>query len=103
MIKSELVQRLAEQNPHLFSRDVGKVANAIFGEIEAALTRGDRVGLRGFRAFTVKTWRARPGRNPKTGTALSVPKTRHPSFRTSRQMHNRLNPIAAGPERRSDP
>ena len=62
MIKSELVLRIAEQNPHLYNKDVKKVVNAIFDEIEAALARGDRVELRGFGIFTVKTWSARPGR-----------------------------------------
>ena len=65
MIKSELVLRIAGQNPHLYDRDVEKVVNAIFDEIEAALARGDRVELRGFGSFTVKTWSARPGAQSK--------------------------------------
>jgi integration host factor subunit beta len=77
MIKSQLVLRIAEQKPHLYNRDVEKVVNAIFDEIEAALVRRDRVELRGFGAFTVKTWSARPGRNPKTGAAVSIPETHH--------------------------
>ena len=91
MIKSELVLRVAEQNPHLYNKDAEKVVNAIFDEIEAALVRHNRVELRGFGSFTVKTWSARPGRNPKTGTSVSVPETRHPSFRMSKEMHTRLN------------
>jgi nucleoid DNA-binding protein len=54
-------------------RDVEKAVNAIFGEIEAALVRRDRVELRGFGVFTAKTWLARLGRNPKTGAKISVP------------------------------
>jgi integration host factor subunit beta len=86
-----LVLRVAAQNPHLFNRDVKKVVKAIFDEIEAALVRRDRVELRGFGTFTVKTRSARPGRNPRTGAAVSVPETRLPSFRTSKEMHKRLN------------
>jgi integration host factor subunit beta len=74
MIKSQLVMRVAEQNPHLYSRDVEKAVNAIFGEIETALVRRDRVELRGFGVFTVKTWPARLGRNPKTGAKINVPR-----------------------------
>ena len=48
MIKSELVQRIAEHNPHLYQRDVENIVNAILDEIVAALARGDRVELRGF-------------------------------------------------------
>ncbi|HEX4553636.1 MAG TPA: HU family DNA-binding protein, partial [Xanthobacteraceae bacterium] len=53
MIKSELVQRISEQNPHLYQRDVENIVNAILGEIIAAMARGDRVELRGFGAFSV--------------------------------------------------
>jgi hypothetical protein len=56
MIKTELISRIAEQNPHLFAKDVKKAINAIFDEIEAALVRRDCVELRGFGAFTVRTW-----------------------------------------------
>jgi len=45
MIKSELVQRIAEHNPHLYQRDVENIVNAILDEIVAALARGDRVVL----------------------------------------------------------
>ncbi|MGH6676881.1 MAG: HU family DNA-binding protein, partial [Xanthobacteraceae bacterium] len=54
MIKSELVQRIADRNPHLYLRDVEKIVNAILDEITNALARGDRVELRGFGAFSVK-------------------------------------------------
>jgi integration host factor subunit beta len=91
MLKSDLVLRVAEQNPHLYNRDVEKVVNAIFDAIEAALARGDRVEVRGFGVFLVKIWSARPGRNPKTGAKISVPETRHPAFRMSKEMHARLN------------
>jgi integration host factor subunit beta len=92
MIKSELISRIAEQNPRLFARDVEKAVNAVFDGIAAALARGDRVELRGFGIFTVKTWGPRPlGRNPKTGAPISIPETRHPSFKTGKEMHARLN------------
>ncbi len=94
MIKSQLVLRIAGQNPHLFNRDVEKVVNAIFGEIEAALARRDRVELRGFGAFFVKTRSARLGRNPRTGAEVSVPVRLHPTFKTGKEMHRRLNGTA---------
>ena len=72
MIKSELVQRIAAQNPHLYQRDVENIVNAILDEIVAAMARGDRVELRGFGAFSVKHRPARTGRNPRTGAHVSV-------------------------------
>src|SRR5215831_13157764 len=66
MTKSELVQRLADTNPHLYQRDIEVIVTAIFDEIAAALARGDRVELRGFGAFSVKHRDARIGRNPRS-------------------------------------
>jgi integration host factor subunit beta len=71
MLKSGLVRRLAEQNPHLHLKDAQKIVDAIFDEVTAALARGDRIELRGFGAFFLRTRSARPGRNPRNGTSVS--------------------------------
>jgi integration host factor subunit beta len=91
MIKSELVQRIANRNPHLYLRDVEKIVNAIFDEITAALARGDRVELRGFGAFSVKHREARVGRNPRTGAQVPVAEKSVPFFKTGKEMRERLN------------
>ena len=91
MIKSELVQKIADQKPDLFQRDVEKIVNAILDTITAALARGDRVELRGFGVFAVKTREARTGRNPRDGTKVAVSEKVVPTFKTGRDMHHRLN------------
>ena len=91
MIKSELVQRIAEHNPHLYQRDVENIVNAILDEIVAALARGDRVELRGFGAFSVKRRDARIGRNPRTGDSVQVAEKHIPFFKTGKQLRDRLN------------
>ena len=91
MIKSELVQRLAERNPHLYLRDIEKIVNAILDEIASALARGDRVELRGFGAFSVKRREARVGRNPRTGVHVEVEEKVVPFFKTGKEMRERLN------------
>ena len=91
MIKSELVQRIATANPHLYQRDVENIVNAILDEIVAAMARGDRVELRGFGAFSVKHRPARTGRNPRTGAHVSVEQKRVPFFKTGKEMRERLN------------
>lgn len=91
MIKSELVQRIAEYNPHLYQRDVENIVNAILDEITQALSRGDRVELRGFGAFSVKTRDARVGRNPRTGESVEVNEKAVPVFKTGKEMRLRLN------------
>ena len=91
MIKSELVQRISAQNPHLYQRDVENIVNAILGEVIAAMARGDRVELRGFGAFSVKKRPARTGRNPRTGAHVSVDQKCVPFFKTGKEMRERLN------------
>ena len=91
MIKSKLVQRISAENPDLRQYDVEKIVNVILGEITAAMARGDRIELRGFGSFGVKNRPARPGRNPRTGTHVSVKKKSIPFFRTGKEMRERLN------------
>ena len=91
MTKSELVQKLSENNPHLYQRDVEVIITAIFDEIAAALARGDRVELRGFGAFSVKRRDARVGRNPRTGDSVRVAEKHIPFFKTGKQLRDRLN------------
>jgi integration host factor subunit beta len=98
MIKSELVLKIAEQNPHLYQRDVENIVNAILGTITDALARGDRVELRGFGAFSVKERPARTGRNPRTGAHVSVDQKCVPFFKTGKEMRERLNRDSPGGE-----
>ncbi|MCB1463987.1 MAG: integration host factor subunit beta [Nitratireductor sp.] len=91
MIKSELVQAIAERNPHLYQRDVENIVNAILGEITDALARGDRVELRGFGAFSVKNRPPRTGRNPRTGAKVEVEEKWVPFFKTGKELRERLN------------
>ena len=91
MIKSELVARLAEANPHLYQRDVERIVATIFDEITAALAHGDRVELRGFGAFSIKNRPARMGRNPRTGEPVAVQAKSVPFFKAGKELRDRLN------------
>ncbi|MGB1096754.1 MAG: integration host factor subunit beta [Paracoccaceae bacterium] len=91
MIRSELIQTIADQNPHLFQRDVERIVNTIFEEITDAMARGERVELRGFGAFSVKKRDARVGRNPRTGEAVDVDAKSVPFFKTGKLLRDRLN------------
>lgn len=91
MTKSELIQRLAEANPHLYQRDVERIVTTIFEEITMALSRGDRVELRGFGAFSVKQRGERVGRNPRTGESVNVSAKHIPYFKTGKQLREKLN------------
>lgn len=91
MTKSELIARLAVANPHLYQRDVERIVTTIFSEITNALADGDRVELRGFGAFSVKSRGARVGHNPRTGTPVDVSEKYIPYFKTGKQLRERLN------------
>lgn len=91
MTKSELIQRLADANPHLYQRDVERIVTTIFDEITTALADGDRVELRGFGAFSVKKRGSRIGRNPRTGEAVNVASKHIPYFKTGKQLREKLN------------
>jgi integration host factor subunit beta len=91
MIKSELIQRISQKNPHLYHRDVERIINTVFDRIVDALGDGDRVELRGFGAFSVKERQSREGRNPRTGEAVQVEAKRVPFFKTGKELRERLN------------
>ena len=91
MIKSELIARLVEANPHLYQRDVERIVNTIFEEITNTLAAGNRVELRGFGAFSVKHRPKRIGRNPRTGETVYVPEKYVPYFKTGKDLRERLN------------
>ena len=94
MTKSELIARLAEQNPSLYHRDLEQLVNTVFETITKALEDGDRVELRGFGAFSVRERKARIGRNPRTGEPVNVEAKRMPFFIMGKGMRERLNKLA---------
>ncbi|TXM96414.1 integration host factor subunit beta [Methylobacterium sp. WL64] len=97
MIRSDLVIRIAEQNPHLYAKDVEAVVDAILDRIGAALVDGDRVELRGFGTFEVRYREARSARNPRTGQAVEVEARTAIHFRPGKAMRVQLNATASGP------
>ncbi len=91
MIRSELLQALAKDNPELKAEDVESVVDTFFDEIAERLARGGRVELRGFGAFSTRQRDPRKGRNPRTGESVSVPGKNVPYFKPGKEMRARLN------------
>ncbi|MBU7575195.1 MAG: integration host factor subunit beta [Hydrogenophaga sp.] len=91
MIKSELIDRLATENPHLTHAEVERVVNIVLGRMTDALAEGGRVELRGFGAFSVRSRPARSGRNPRTGETVEVPAKSVPFFKSGKELRERLN------------
>ena len=91
MIRSELLQALARENPELRAEDVERAVDIFFDEIADRLASGGRVELRGFGAFSTRERDSRLGRNPRTGEAVEVPQKRVPYFKPGKEMRLRLN------------
>lgn len=91
MLRSELIEILASENPHLRTSDVEKIVNTIFDTISEALQDGNRVELRGFGAFSVRIREARKGRNPRTGEAVEVPAKSVPFFKAGKELRALVN------------
>ena len=91
MIRSNLVNKIASINNDLYQRDAEIIVGAILEEIVEALSRGDRVEIRGFGVFAVKQRKARVGRNPKTGEQVDVKEKIVPYFKPGKEMRARLN------------
>ena len=91
MIKSELVQKIADANTHLLHRDVERLVGTVLNQIVEALASGKRVELRGFGAFSTRGRKARTGRNPRTGAPVSVEEKYVPYFKCGKELRERLN------------
>lgn len=91
MIRSELVQKLAEDFPDLTAAEVDRLVSLFFDLIIAQLAQGGRVELRGFGAFSTRAREARAGRNPRSGETVAVPAKRVPYFKPGKEMRARLN------------
>ena len=91
LIKSQLIQNITDQNPHLYIKDVERIVNTIFSEITKSLAEGRRVELRGFGAFSVQKRKERVGRNPRTGDAVNVSEKQIPRFKSGKELRIKLN------------
>jgi len=91
MIRSELLQALAADNPDLRPDEIEQVVSIFFDEIAKRLAEGGRVELRGFGAFSTRGRESRTGRNPRTGESVAVPAKRVPYFKPGKEMRERLN------------
>lgn len=91
MNKSDLILKILESEPALFKKDASKIVDVFFDTISEAISKGERVELRGFGVFDVKEREARIARNPKNGEAVAVPAKKVPFFRMGKDMKDRIN------------
>ncbi len=91
MTRSELIEKIAKANSHLYHTDAERIVSTVFDEITKALKNGNRVELRGFGVFSVRTRKPRRARNPKTGETVMVDQKAVPFFKAGKLLKKRIN------------
>ena len=91
MTKSELIERIAERQAQMSVKDVELAVKTILETMSQMLAEGDRIEIRGFGSFTIKHRESRQGRNPKTGSSVSIPAKRVPFFTVGKELRERVN------------
>ncbi len=102
MTKSELICRLTDKVPSLTKRQVEVVVNTIFDLMRNALTRDEKIEIRGFGSFKLRSRRMKEGRNPKTGEAVLVPPKKIPFFKVGKVLRHMVNETSLTQESSSD-
>lgn len=90
MKKADLVDLVSQKN-NLLKAQTQQVLEDIIEEIALALSRGDKIDLRGFGTFSVRDSKPRPGRNPQTGDTIHIPARRVPFFKAGKDLRERCN------------
>ena len=92
LTRSEIVGTLAKNNPHLLRKDIEKIVETVLGSISTALEKGNRVELRSFGVFNVKTHAGGSvRRNPRTGEKIITEASRAPTFKVSKHLREHIN------------
>lgn len=91
MTKRDLIEEVAEQYPRFSRREAEVMVNAVFDSMTDALVKGERIEIRGFGSFIIKYRPAREGRNPRTGSVVSVAAKRVPLFKVGKELRLRVD------------
>ncbi len=91
MTKAELVEQVASQSD-LTKKDAEVIVQTVLDSITESLQRGEKIELRGFGSFRIRSRSSRQGRNPKTGNGVSVPAKNVPYFKPDKEIKDLINP-----------
>ena len=90
MTKSDLIDVLCETQKIPKGR-AELLVQVVFESMEVALKRGERIEIRGFGSFELRSYRPYEGRNPRTGVRVSVQPKRLPFFKVGKELKERVN------------
>lgn len=91
MTRSELIKELSNRFTRLTQADVAAATTLILEAMGAAMSRGDRVEIRGFGSFSTHVRPPRTARNPKTGAPVAVPAKPTPHFKPGLELRDLVN------------
>jgi integration host factor subunit beta len=91
MTKFQLIQKLMERSTTLAQQDAKTIVNTVFSSMTNALTKGERIEIRGFGNFTVRTYQSYQGRNPRTGIRGEVAPKKLPFFKVGKELKERVD------------
>ena len=90
MNKAQLVDKLAQETK-LTKAQAESVLDATLEAIKKTVAKGDDVKLVGFGTFSRGKRKARTGRNPQTGAAITIPASRVPRFKAGKEFKEQVN------------
>ena len=91
MTKSELIEKISEQQLQLQAKDVELAVKLIVSYLSDALSSGTRIEIRGFGSFSLHYREPRLGRNPKTGESVQLDGKYVPHFKPGKEIRDRVN------------
>ena len=93
MTKSDLIGQLAGRFPQLVAKDADLSVKTILDAMAEALSKGDRIEIRGFGSFALNYRPPRVGRNPKSGEKVDVPEKWVPHFKAGKELRERVDGV----------
>ena len=97
MTKAELVDEVARV-VQLTKKQAETIVNIVFDSIVDSLRSGQKIELRGFGSFRLRSRKSRTGRNPKTGEKVEVPSKKIPYFKPGKELKELINKALAEQE-----
>jgi integration host factor subunit beta len=96
MTKFQLIQEMLDRSNTLSQKDAKIIVGTIFSSMIQALAKGERIEIRGFGNFTVRTYQSYPGRNPRTGAKVVVAPKKLPHFKVGKELKLRVDKLTSG-------
>ena len=90
MTKSELIENIVAKHPNISKKNIAFIINSVFNSIKDSLQKGEKVEIRGFGSFKIREKTSKVGRNPKTGTKVTVPDKKVPYFKPGKEIKEML-------------